>query len=61
MKAQNVTIDINRLTDDQLQQLAAITYQLGDMDATKRVNDRLAFQQGWMDNKEEAAYFATYC
>ena len=61
MKAQNITIDISRLGSDDLRMLASITYRLGDMDATKTINDRAAFQNGWMSDKEEAEYFATYC
>ena len=61
MKAQNIIIDINKLGTDDLRMLANITYNLGDMEATKAINDRAAFQDGWMSDEEEAEYFATYC
>ena len=61
MKAQNIIIDINKLGTDDLRILANITYNLGDMEATKAINDRAAFQDGWMNDEEEAEYLATYC
>ena len=61
MKARNITIDISRLGNDDLRMLANITYNLGDMDATKEINDRAAFNDGWMSDEEEAEYLATHC
>lgn len=61
MKPQNITIDINQLGSDDLRALQNITYKLGDMEATKAIIDRAAFQDGWMSDEEEAEYLATYC
>jgi hypothetical protein len=61
MKPQNITIDINQLGSEALRALAGITYTIGDMDATKAINDRAAFVDGWMSEKEEAEYFARFC
>ena len=62
MKAQNITIDINRLNDDQLDQLAAMLYETQRNPSTgKAINDRIAFLRGWMSKKAEAAYLKEHC
>lgn len=61
MKAHNITIDINSLTTDQLEQLRAMTYYNGQMTETKEINDRIAFIEGWMTVKQEDAYREKWC
>ncbi len=62
MKAQNMTIDINRLDTDQLAQIAAMLYETRpSADLVKAVNDRIAFLSGWMSEKAEAEYAERFC
>lgn len=61
MKAHNITIDINTLTTDQLEQLKAMTYYNGQMRDTKEINDRIAFINGWMSEKQEDEYYKKWC
>ena len=61
MKAQNMTIDINKLHEGQLEELRKMFYELGDMEAVKQINDRLAYIKGWMSEKQEKEYFNKYC
>lgn len=61
MKAQNITLDINRLTTDELKVLAAMLYFQGHKDDCKAVNDRIAFLEGWMSEKQSKAYFEAHC
>lgn len=51
MKERKVTIDINKLNDVQLEQLAAMFYSLKDMDSTKAINARIAFLRGWTEKE----------
>ena len=61
MRAQNMTIDINKLNSGQLEQLRAMFFDLNDADACKQINDRLAFIRGWMSEKKEKEYREKYC
>lgn len=64
MKAQNITIDINRLTAEELRQLAAMIYNSGDSNWAAKVaqiNDREAFVEGWMTEANEKAYYEKWC
>lgn len=42
-KENNLTININELTAEELEQLAAIYYRYNHMNECKEVNDRIAF------------------
>lgn len=62
MKSHNVTLDINRLNDTQLEQLAAMIDKTANRPETiKEINQRIAFLNGWMNEKAEAEYIAAYC
>lgn len=61
MKEQLVTLDINRLTSEELEAVAAILYYQKRMDECKAVNDRIAFVNEWMNEKQAADYYATHC
>ena len=61
MKAHNITIDINTLTTDQLEQLRAMTCYNGQMTETKEINDRIAFIYGWMTEEQADAYREKWC
>lgn len=63
IKAQNITIDINRLSTNQLDQLAAMIHETnaGSARDVQTINNRVAFIEGWMSEKAEAEYFAAYC
>ena len=64
MKAQNITIDINRLTVEELRQLAAMICNSGDSnwaDKVAQINDREAFIEGWMSEANEKAYYEKWC
>lgn len=62
MKAHNITLDINRLNDTQLEQLAAmIDGTTNRPGAVKEINQRIAFLRGWMSEKDEADYLSAYC
>ena len=52
MKEKNLTIDINKLNDTELESLAAMFYRLGKMNETKQINKRIAFLRGWSENEE---------
>lgn len=61
MKAQNMSIDINKLNDEQLEQLRNMYYSLGMMSEAQQVNNRIAFCNGWMSEKDEEKYLAEHC
>ncbi|MDD6477040.1 MAG: hypothetical protein PUF69_04835 [Eubacteriales bacterium] len=61
MKTHNITIDINTLTTEQLEQLKAMTYFNGQTTETKEINDRIAFIEGRMTEKQEDAYMSKWC
>lgn len=62
MKAQNITIDISKLNEEQLEQLATMLYTTNQSARTiKEVNDRHAFLAGWMSESVEANYCARFC
>ena len=61
MKEQLVTLDINCLTSEELEAVAAMLYYQNRMNEVKAVNDRIAFVNGWMNEKQSADYYATYC
>lgn len=61
MKAHNITIDINTLTADQLEQLRAMTCYNGQMRETKEINDRIAFIFGWMSEEQADEYYKKWC
>lgn len=62
MKAHSITLDINRLNDTQLEQLAAMIWETTNRPETvKEINQRIAFLRGWMSEKAEADYLAAYC
>lgn len=61
MKAHNITIDINTLTTDQLEQLKAMTHYNGQTKETKEINDRIAFIYGWMSAEQEDKYYEKWC
>lgn len=56
-----MTIDINKLNSGQLEQLRAMFFDLNDADACKQINDRIAFVNGWMSERQTSAYFEKYC
>ena len=49
MTENKITIDINKLTVEELEFLAKITYYRGDRKDTKTINDRIAFLNGWTE------------
>ena len=53
MKAQNMTIDINRLHTGELEQLRAMFYNMGMMKEAAQINDRISFLEGWMSETRE--------
>jgi hypothetical protein len=61
MKAQNMSIDINKLHTEHLEQLRAMFFELGDMEAVGQVQDRIAFIEGMMSEKMEKEYINKYC
>jgi hypothetical protein len=61
MKAQNMTIDINKLNTYELEQLRAMFFNLNMMDEVGQINDRIAFINGWMNEKQEKEYVNKYC
>lgn len=62
MKAHNITLDINRLNDTQLEQLAAMIDGTTNRPGTvKEINQRIAFLRGWMSEKDETDYLSAYC
>lgn len=46
MERMEMTIDINKLDSDQLRQLRAMYYELGQMEAVKIINERIIFIEG---------------
>lgn len=52
MKERNFTININKLHDEQLEQLAAMFYEHGEMEKVRQINKRIAFLRGWTDRDE---------
>lgn len=61
MKEQLVTLDINCLTVEELEAVAAMLYHQNRTNECKAVNDRIAFVNGWMNEKQSEDYYATYC
>lgn len=61
MKEQNMTIDINKLNEEELQQLSYMFYNMGMMDQVKQINNRIAFINGWMSEVKEKEYMEKYC
>ena len=61
MKAQDMTIDINKLNDTELEQLRAMFFNMNLMDEVKQINNRIAFINGWMNEKQEEEYLNKYC
>lgn len=64
MKRHDITIDINRLDVDQLEQLQAMLYntrQEGWANKCKAINDRTAFLNGWMCDRQAAEYRREFC
>lgn len=57
MKSHNITIDINKLTADQLEQLQTMAYQNGQMNDCHAINERIAFLNGWMSAEREKEYY----
>ena len=63
MKTQNITIDINRLSAEQLEQFAKIIYESGQNDwanTIKQINNQESFVNGWMSEKAEKEHFEKY-
>lgn len=60
-KAQNMTIDINKLNSEELEDLRAMFYNLQMMDEVGQINNRIAFLRGLMSEKQEKEYVAKYC
>lgn len=61
MKEQNITIDINKLATEQLEQLNKMFYEIGMMNECKQINERIAFLNGWMTEEKEEEYYNKYC
>ena len=61
MKAQNMTIDINKLNDTELEQLRGMFFNMNLMDEVKQINNRIAFLNGWMNENQEEEYLNKYC
>ncbi|NBH61999.1 hypothetical protein D1155_10095 [Anaerotruncus sp. 80] len=63
MKAQNITIDINKLESEDLELLAQILYntERSNVQKAKAVQNRLAFVKGWMSEKQEDEYIKEFC
>ena len=61
MKAQNMTIDINKLNTMELEQLRAMFFNMNLMDEVGQINNRIAFINGWMNEKQEKEYVNKYC
>lgn len=58
MKAQNITVDINKLSIEQLEMLKQC---ISEPQIIKQINDREAFIKGWMSEKKEKEYAEKYC
>lgn len=63
MKAQNITIDINKLSVEQLEAVAEILYttEFTNIKKAKAVQNRIAFLNGWMSEKQEDEYIKEFC
>ena len=63
MKAQNITIDINKLTVEELEVLNKIhfNYHFNDLKGAKMIQERIAFLNGWMSPKKEKEYLEKNC
>lgn len=53
MKAQNITIDINKLTDEELDMIQSILYRddKSNVEQAKMVQERIAYLQGWRHSR----------
>lgn len=60
-KEQNMTIDINKLNSEELEDLRGMFYNLHMMDEVGQINNRIAFLRGLMSEKQEKEYVAKYC
>lgn len=60
-KEQNMTIDINKLNSEELEDLMGMFYNLHMMDEVGQINNRIAFLRGLMSEKQEKEYVAKYC
>lgn len=63
MREHNVTVDINSLNIDQLEQLRDMIYfnrQSGYVRTAKAINDRIAYVNGWMNDSMAAEYYREY-
>ena len=56
-----MTIDINKLDTMELEQLRAMFFNMNLMDEVKQINNRIAFLNGWMNEKQEEEYLNKYC
>lgn len=61
MKQQIITLDINKLSTDQLYQISSILYEYNELKTCKIVNDRIAFLSDWMSEKQSEEYYKKYC
>lgn len=61
MKENNITIDINKLDTDKLQILMEICYKERNINDWKKVDERLAFLNGWMNDEQEKKHIEKYC
>lgn len=61
MKERYFKIDINKLDDEELEQLAAMFYKYGSAEDTKQINDRIAFLNGWMTDEQIEEHIKLYC
>ena len=56
-----MTVDINKLNDTELEQLRAMFFNMNLMDEVRQINNRIAFINGWMNEKQEEEYLNKYC
>lgn len=68
MKTNLITIDINRMTVEELEALQAYIAEdirfAGSVHSTndqKKVEQRIAYEKGWMSEKAEREYIEKYC
>lgn len=62
MKRQDITVDINRLSGEQLEQLRDMLYYCEkDMRKVHQVNMRWMYIMGEMSPDQEKSYYEMYC